>query len=317
MNDAYLADCAQKGIPESECSLIEKLISDFKSVNIFWIVVVCFLFMLSNLFRAWRWNQLLEPLGYKPKLVNSIGAIMLGYFTNMAIPRIGEVVRAASLSKYEDIPVEKIFGTIVVDRILDVISLLIIVGLAFVFSFEEIATYISEKSNVSIQTLLYLFIGASVLGLIGLWFLKKFVIDNESNNAIFQKIRKLILGFKDGLISVLKVKNLPFLIFNSIGIWLMYYLMTYLCFFSFEPTSHLGPVAGLVTNVCGSLGMIIPSPGGLGTYQVLVTEALLMYDIEYSDAFSFSNIIFFTIQIFCNIAMGLFFYLFLPIYNKR
>ncbi|NNE14848.1 MAG: flippase-like domain-containing protein [Saprospiraceae bacterium] len=316
-NAAHLAECAELGIPENECSLIDKIVSDFKSVNVLWIGLICIIFMLSNLLRAWRWNQLLDPLGYKPKIINSLGAIMLGYFTNLAVPRIGEVVRAASLAKYENIPAEKIFGTIVVDRILDVISLLIVIGIAFIFSFETVGNYIAEKSNISIQALIYFFIIASILGLVGLWILKKFIIDSESTQPFFLKIRKLILGFKDGLLSVLKVKNLPFLIFNSIGIWLMYYLMTYLCFFAFEPTSELGPVAGLVTFVFGSLGMVIPSPGGIGTYQWLVTEALLIYNVEYSDAFSFSNIMFFTIQIFCNIAIGVFFYLFLPFYNRK
>jgi len=317
MNNAHLAQCAENGIPENECSLIDKLIENFKSVKIFWIIIVCIIFMLSNILRAFRWNQLLEPLGYKPKLFNGVGSIMLGYFTNMAIPRIGEVVRAGSLAKYEKIPAEKIFGTIVVDRILDVISLLVVIGIAFLLSFEKIGSYIAEKSQISVKTLLIGFLVLSALGLISLWLVKKMILDSKSQNNFVQKVQKLILGFKDGLLSVLKVKNLTFLVLNSIGIWLLYYLMMYVCFFAFEPTSNLGPVAALVAFVFGSLGMVIPSPGGIGTYQWLVSEALVIYDLDMIDAFSFANIMFFTIQIFCNIAFGVFFYLAMPFYNRK
>ena len=317
MNDTHLAECAENGIPESECSLVDKLIENFKSVKVFWIIVICVIFMISNILRALRWNQLLEPLGYKPKLFNGVGSIMLGYLTNMAIPRIGEIVRAGSLAKYENIPTEKIFGTIVVDRILDVISLLLIIGLAFLFSYEHVGGYISENANISGYTLLIGFVVLVVLGLVSLWLVKKLILDSTSEKPFVQKIKKLILGFRDGLLAALKVKNLTLLIFNSIGIWLMYYLMMYLCFFAYEPTSHLGPVAALVAFVFGSLGMVIPSPGGMGSYQYLVGGALEIYNISKIDAFSFANIIFFTIQIFCNIAFGIFFYLAIPFYNKK
>lgn len=317
MNGVHLEQCAQDGIPESECSLIDTLIEDFKSVKVFWIFAVCLVFMISNILRALRWNQLLEPLGYKPKLFNGVGSIMLGYFTNMAIPRIGEVVRAGSLAKYEDIPAEKIFGTIVVDRLLDVISLLIVMGITFLLSFEKIGGYITENSQISGTTLIGVLVALTISGLIGLWVIKKMIIDTKSSNAFILKIQKLILGFKDGLLAILKVKNVTLLIVNSIGIWLMYYLMMYFCFFAFEPTSGLSPVAALVAFVFGSLGIVIPSPGGIGTYQWLVSEALVIYGLDLIPAFSFANIMFFTVQIFCNIAFGIFFYLALPFYNRK
>lgn len=316
MNKTHLAECAQNGVPENECSLIDKLIGDFKSVKVFWIVVVCFAFMISNILRAFRWNQLLEPLGYKPKIFNGLGSIMLGYLTNMAIPRIGEVVRAGTLAKYENIPTEKIFGTIVVDRIMDVVSLLIIIGLAFLLSYEEVGGYISKMSNISGSTLFIGFFILAIFGLMSLWLVKKLFLDVKSERPFVQKIQKLVLGFKDGLLTVLQVKNMPMLILNSIGIWLMYYLMIYFCFFAFEPTSHLGPVAALVAFVFGTLGIVIPSPGGVGTYQWLVSEALVIYGVNKIEAFSFANIMFFTIQIFCNIAFGVLFYLAMPFYNK-
>lgn len=314
---AYQSECGLKNIPPEKCSLKYKLIEDFKSVKIFWLLLICVLFMISNILRAFRWNQLLNPLGFKPKFINSLGTIMLGYFTNLAVPRIGEVVRAGTLAKYEKIPVEKIFGTIVVDRILDVISLLIVTGIAFIFSFPIFKKYYLENTNGDSSSLIYILMALAIVGLIGLYLVHRLVIKSKSENKLIKKIQGIVEGFQEGLLSIKKVKNIPFLLFNSIGIWFMYYLMTYLCFFAFEPTSHLGPVAGLVVFVFGALGIVLPSPGGMGSYQWLVSSALIIFGIGSIEAFSFSNIMFFTIQIFCNIAFGLFFLILLPLINSK
>ena len=301
----------------TDCSFFKQIVADFKSVNIFWLFVICVLFMLSNLFRALRWNQFLEPLGYKPRLINSLGTIMIGYFANLAVPRIGEVVRAGSMSKYENIDGGEVFGTIVLDRLLDVISLLTVIALAFILSFTTFQEYFSENFKLPSTFLIYFVIVGGILGLIGLYFFNRILQNNSSQNKWVLKIQKLWQGFKDGISSITKVKNLPLMLFYSFGIWFLYYLMTYLCFFGFEPTSHLGPIAGLVVFVFGSLGMVLPSPGGIGSYQWLVTQALIIYGIDKFAAFSFATIIFMTIQISCNILFGIIFWVILPQINKK
>ncbi len=137
------------------------------------------------------------------------------------------------------------------------------------------------------------------------------------SSKLGQKILNILKGFIDGIITVFKLKNPWLFLFHSIVIWAMYYLMTYICFFSFEPTSHLGPVAGLVTFVFGSLGVVFPAPGGMGSYQFLVMESLGFFGIDSADAFSFSNIVFFSIQIFGNILFGVLAFLYLPVFNKK
>ena len=314
---AYQKECAFKDIPEDECSLMNRILTDFRSVKIFWILVVCIAFMISNWLRAVRWNQLLEPLGYKPKILNSLGCIMIAYLSNMALPRIGEVVRAGTLSRYENIPVSKVFGTVVVDRILDVLSLLLVIGLALLLSFTTFQDYFAENFQMPAENLLYILLAGFVIGMIGLFIINRLLQSDTITNPFLSRIAKLWHGFKDGLISIKSVGNVPLLISNSIGIWLMYYLMTYLCFFAFTPTQDLSPVAALVVFVFGSLGMVLPSPGGIGSYQWLVSQALIIYGIDKFDAFSFSNIMFFTIQIGCNILFGFFFLMFLPQYNSK
>jgi len=316
LDKAYQEECLLKGIPSEDCSYADKIIADFKSVKLFWIFVVAFVFMLSNLFRALRWNQFLDSMGYKARTFNSLGAIMVGYLANLAVPRIGEVVRAGTLSKNENIPVEKVMGTIVLDRVLDVISLLIAIGLAFIFAFNTFKEYLDASENFSARSL-YILAGLGVIGLIGLFVMNKFLLQSKSENKFIKKLQSLWVGFRDGLVSIKEVKNIPLLIFYSVSIWICYYLMTYLCFFAFAPTENLGPLAGLVVFVFGSLGIVFPSPGGMGSYQLLVTQALMIYGVDEFSAFSFSNIVFISINILGNILFGIFFLLLLPIYNSR
>ena len=315
--ESYLEECALKGIPESDCSLVDKITSDFKSTNFIWLLVILVLYMLSNFFRALRWSQMIEPLGYSPRVVNSLGALMIGYFTNMAFPRIGEFIKTGTLSRYENIPFETTMGTVIVDRILDVTALLVVIAIALVFSYGTFADYFADNFQMPGWFSWPLLIGVGLLGLLFLYFLNRFLINGEFEGGLMKKLQTISFGLKEGLFSLTKVKNLPLLILYTIGIWVLYYLMTYLCFFAFEPVSHLSPLAGLVVFVFGTLGMVFPSPGGMGSYHLLISQALVIYGINEVDAFSFSNIIFFTINIFGNIIFGLLFFIVLPFYNKK
>ncbi|MCB0545892.1 MAG: flippase-like domain-containing protein, partial [Saprospiraceae bacterium] len=146
---AYEASCAERGIPAEDCSLIGKVLNDFASANYFWIFLTLLAFTFSNLSRAIRWNMLLRPLGYKPRLSNAFLTVILGYFANLGFPRIGEVVRAGSMARYEHIPVEKVMGTIVVDRTIDVISILLITSLAILLEFDTMWQFINEYVSLS------------------------------------------------------------------------------------------------------------------------------------------------------------------------
>ncbi len=266
--------------------------------------------------RALRWNQMFEPMGYQPRVINTLGSLMIGYFTNLAFPRIGELIKTGTLSRYENIPFEKVIGTVVVDRILDILGLLVVIGMALVLSFGTFKDYFAQNFVAPSQSTLVLLGVVVVGGLIGLFVLNRILQSGKFTSPLLLKIRNLWEGFKDGLTSLKKVKNIPLLIFYTVGIWVMYYLMTYLCFFAFAPTAHLGMVAGLVVFVFGTLGMVFPSPGGMGSYHLLISQALIIYGINGADAFSFSNIIFFAINVFGNILIGIFFFILLPIINR-
>jgi uncharacterized membrane protein YbhN (UPF0104 family) len=327
-SSAYALECQCKAGCEHD-NLIDKLIFDFKNTNIFWLGIVCLAFMISNLSRALRWNMLIEPLGYKPKTFNTFFATMIGYMINLALPRAGEVAKPAAVSRYEKIPLEKLFGTIVVDRIFDVLMLLIVTGFTFLTQFAYIYGFLFGEKAPNVECVegvvvaeqgtaipwLTLFWSAVGFGLV----LLIFVVLNWKKVkewGITQKLIALFINFLEGIKTVFQLKRPVMFIVHTLVIWLMYYLMMYLCFFAYQPTSELAMSAGLLAFVFGAFGMVIPSPGGMGTYQIAVTAALVIYGIGEADAFAFSNIIFFTITLFCNIFFGILAYIVLPIYNR-
>jgi len=317
LNTSYLAECALKGIPAEECSLIDKVFQDLKTANVFWLVVICFCFFLSNVSRSLRWQQLSESLGYSTRWLNNFHCVMIGYFANLGLPRIGEVVRAGTFSKYEVVPFEKVVGTVAVDRILDLICFAVVFLLTLALQYELLWSYISSNVELNFTQLLFhpIVIGVVVLGLAAtalVWNRRH----QLRKNKWVDKVMSMVAGFVEGLKSLGKVKNFPLLVFHTIMIWVMYFLMTYLCFKAFPPTAHLGLLAGLMIQVFGSLGMIIPTPGGMGSYHALVMAGLALYGIDQNDGFSFAMIIFFTINIFGNILFGILALLLLPGYNR-
>ncbi len=318
-NTAFQEQCRLDGVPADQCSLTDKLLSDFSTVHFGWILLVVLAFTVSNIFRALRWQMLFEPLGYRTGFANSLLTILLGYFANLGFPRIGEVVRGTTLARYERIPVEKAMGTLVVDRLMDFVCLFLVVGLAFVFEGQTLLDFISRNRGGGAEggmlqnTLLLTIFGLMFAGVAGLIIFRH----KLAHLPVYQKIAKLVKGFWDGLRSVFKLKNPALFLVYSAGIWLMFYCQCLCNLKAFPPTSHLGAGAALMVFVFGTLGFVIPSPGGMGTFHALAIAGLALYGINGGDAFSYANIAFFAIQIFYNIAGGVLALLLLPVINKK
>ncbi len=314
---AYLAQCQLDGVPEAECSLINKVIGDFKTLDFKWLILVWAAFFLSNVSRALRWIQLLQPLGYQPKFGNALWTILLGYFANMGLPRMGEVIRGTALSKYENIPLEKTMGTIVLDRLADMLALLLFVGLAFLFEYQTIIDFINQRTQTKGTSG-----GSSILmyvALVGILLLAVFWATRKKwmQHPIAQKVISVAQGFKEGILSIKKLEKPWVFVGHSAFIWLMYYLMLYFCFQSFAPTAHLGFKAALMVFVLGTFGIVIPSPGGMGTYHAMIVAGLSLYSISGQDSFSLANVSFFTTQIFFNLVFGILSLILLPAMNNR
>ncbi len=316
----YFAECANKGIAKSDCSLLDKVIADFKSANYWWIAASVLAFMLSNMSRAIRWCQAIRPLGYKTKFSNSFLSIMAGYGANLFFPRIGEVARCGVMSRYEKVPADALMGTVVAERIIDVICLALVIGLAMLLEADMIIAAINDLRNNSTSTqeassgtpwILYFGIAAAIGLMLLVIFRKKL-----ASLGIVDKLKGVVKRFVDGILSIRHLENPWLYIAHTIFIWVMYFMMTFLCFKAFEPTASLGPVAALTTFVFGSLGIVIPSPGGMGTYHFLTTEALQLYGLSGDDGFSFSNLMFFSVNVFGNIFFALLAVILLPLINR-
>tara|TARA_R110000737_G_scaffold271924_1_gene279000 strand:+ start:595 stop:1605 length:1011 start_codon:yes stop_codon:yes gene_type:complete len=318
-NSKFIEECIAEGTPLSDCNFIDKIVSDVSSANFTWIFIGLAFYVWSNVARSIRWKMLIEPLGKSPRLANTLSTVLITHLVNLGIPRSGEFVRAGLLAKYEDLEAEKVMGTIVTSRVIDVLCLLIMIGITLLLSFDNFVGYFrtSDVMGDQITSLLsplnlILIAIFSAGGLFLLWRFREEILATK----IGIKIWNILRGFWEGILTIKDLKSPKKFIFHTIVIWICYYLMTYLMFFSFFPTSNLAPVAGLVVFIFGTLGVVIPSPGGMGTYQFLIVEGLMLYSVPETEAFSFANIMFFSVQL-CNIALGLIAFILLPIINKN
>ncbi len=269
-----------------------------------WISVLCSL--LAYLSRAYRWNMLIEPVGYKPTLLNSFYAVCIAYFANLAIPRLGEVTRCATLSKKEHIPFDVLLGTVIAERVIDVLTLLLAMIVLLIMEFETMWGFLYEnvfskiEFNLSTANLVI-----SAVTLAVLVFVVRLIFKSQQFAAISSKIKKLIAGLFNGLKSVSKLKNIPMFIFHSLFIWAMYLLMVYFGLFALDSTAGLGIKAAVFALVAGGLGMTAPVQGGIGAYHLLVSKGLLLFGIAYDDGLAFATLMH-TSQLVQIVVFGLF-----------
>lgn len=281
----------------------------FQKANYFWIFVSLFFGLLSHLSRAYRWNFLLAPLGYKPRFLNNVFTVFVAYLINLAMPRAGEVVRATAISKYEDIPFKKAFGTIVIERIVDVIMLLIIIAIAFFYQFDLLKDLlikkIPEKPVFSIIIALFLLVLAILF-----YFLMR-----KSKSLFFKKIRTFILGLINGIKSIMKMKKKAAFIGHTIFIWIMYLLMFYTVSLALPETSNIGMGAVVTGFVVGALS-IATTNGGLGTYPLGVQQVLILYGVASNPALA-AGWLMWSSQTFMVLLFGGLSLIVIPIYNRK
>lgn len=287
----------------------QEILNAFQNVNYFWIFVSLFLGLLSHLSRALRWKYLLAPLGYKPRFLNSVFTIFTAYLINLAVPRAGEVVRASGISKYESIPFEKALGTIVAERIIDVIMLLLIIIVAFFYQFELIMEFTFNKIPNSSINIYYL---SAIIILLLIVF---FIFIKRSEKGFFKRIRQFIIGLFEGIKSVYTMEKKRYFIAHTLFIWMMYLLMFYTVALALPETSNMGVGTVITGFVVGSLS-IATTNGGLGTYPLGVQQVLVLYSIASNPALAFGWLIWST-QTFMVLLLGGLSFLALPIYNRK
>ena len=278
-----------------------EIYSSMRSADYKFVLLSICLGILSHLSRSIRWQSMLRPLGYKIKISNSIMSVLIAFLSNLGMPRSGEFLRASSLSYYEKIPFEKSFGTIVTERIIDVI---ILIGLLLC------GVMISSKIEIpklSISNELIL----SIISLITLLSIVYYLI---SKTNFKNKFKIFISGLKKGILSVSKINNKPLFVFHSLFIWICYFLMFYVVKFSLPETFDLGFEPLFIAFLAGAMAMALTN-GGIGVYPLAIAAVISQYEISYESALALGWIVW-TSQTLMIITFGSLSFVFLPILNK-
>ena len=285
---------------------VEEFVPYFKNANYSWIILGIFCGILSHLSRAYRWKFMLEPLGFKPKLPNSIMAVFIAYLANFGIPRSGEVLRAAVFTNYEDVPFEKGFGTIVAERIADMLVMVGIISITLFLEFEFIVQFFQEKFNPN--TIVIGTIGLLISGVVFLVFIRR------SKLKIAIKIKEFVNGLIEGVLSIFKMKKKWAFIFHTLFIWAMYLLMFY--FTSFAVEDLLGiPFAAILIGFIAASFTIAATNGGIFVYPLAIGAAFSLFAIPETPSIAFGWIVW-TSQTLLILFIGSLSFLFLPIYNR-
>lgn len=279
-----------------------------KEADALWVSLSVLLGVLGHVSRAIRWNYLLEPLGYQPKLKNNLLIILMSYFANLGIPRTGEVLRATALTTYEDVPFEKGFGTIVTERVIDVIMLLFIVLLALVLQ-TDVIMGVLEKKGLDIKGIVSLLGAVLVAGTVFILFIKK------SSNGIAIKIKSFLKGLLDGVFSIFKMKRKWSFVFHTLFIWGCYIGMLWVIKFTVPETVELTFSQLLVAFVAGAFAMATTN-GGIGLYPIAVSNALTIFGISSVAGDAFGWIIWIS-QTLMIVVFGAISFLLLPLLNRN
>lgn len=301
---------------------IRKTLEEISHANFLWLFASIGVSLIAFVSRAYRWNMLIEALGYRPRISSTIYSLMVGYLANLAVPRLGEVTRCGSLSKAEKVPFNSLFGTVIIERLIDVICLLLCLILTALVEYDRLGNFlmdsifnpVKERISASLHSLLFIVLTTLIIILLTgiiVWFVKK-----SRQSAGESKIISLIKGLVDGLLSIGQLKRPMIFIFHTVLIWVMYYLMAYLAFFALPATSGLSWSAGMFILVVGGLGMAAPVQGGIGAYHLLVSQGLILYGLSQQDGLAFATLLH-TSQMLVVIFFGALSFLLLLLASKK
>lgn len=286
----------------------EQILYYITHANPFWVIVSVAIGVLSHLSRAIRWNYLLEPLGYRPKIRNNLFIVLLSYFANLGIPRSGEFLRATALTTYEGVPFEKGFGTIVTERVIDLFMLLLVVLITLALQTDVILAFLNENGVNLIGAF-----GILAVGILGLFF--AIWVVRKSQSKLAQKVKVFLKGLLDGVLSVFKMKKKWPFILHTLFIWLAYIAMFWVIKYTVEETHSLSLSELLVAFVGGAFAMSTTN-GGIGLYPIAVSAALGIYGISSVSGDAFGWIMWIS-QTLMVVVFGAISFIVLPLLNRN
>lgn len=299
----------------------DKIVNSFLTANYSWVLVSVLISVFSHFLRAYRWNYLLKPAGHSVRLPNAVGAVLVGYFANYGLPRMGEITRCTLVTRYDKVPFEIALGTVITERIIDTLLLLLIFvltlfaqftqlrGLAMEYIFDPLTKKLGGISQNPLQMVVMLLLLAALV-------LAFFILRKRISGLLTGKFGNILKGFGKGLSSIKDMEHKFQFIVLSLAIWAAYFYSLYFCFFAFEGTSHLGQAECLVLLLFGTFGVVF-SAGGLGAYQTIITNLLILtYGVDKISAVAFPWMSW-TAQFIVIVLLGIASLIILPIINKN
>lgn len=277
---------------------IDLILKEFRDANYFWIVLAFIAALLSHLIRAIRWNLLIDSLGFKTSATVTFNALMTGYLANMAVPRLGEITRCVVLNRQTKVPFNALIGTVVAERVFDMFTLIVIIFMTVAFQFEFLKEFMNNffltplvsGGAHNIMTLVLILFGVLIIAVILFFFLRK-KLTSPLPESFYFKLKHQLSGLKNGILTIWTIRKKMLFVVYSMLIWGMYFMTVYLCFLAIQSTAHLPLSAGLTVLVMGSLGVVAPVPGGIGTYHFLaITTLTELYGIAAEPAISYAYI---------------------------
>ena len=256
-----------------------------------WMLLSLLFGVMSHVLRGWRWRQTLEPLGAYPKRSDCVDAIFISYAANLMLPRVGEVSRCGVLVKYDDVSFSKSLGTVVTERLVDTLCILLITGLTFMAQMPVFLRFFQE-TGTKIPSLMHLLTSpwfyVSLFSVIGVLVLAYYLMRMLS---FFEKVKGVVLNVCEGVMSLRNVKNIPLFVFYTLSIWGCYCDHFYLTFYCFSFTEHLSFQAAMVMFVGGTFAVIVPTPNGAGPWHFAVITMMMLYGVSATDAGIFALIV--------------------------
>ena len=254
----------------------EDFLRQANSVDYTWVTISIVLSLIAYAARAYRWNILLEPLGYKLKTSRTMLAVLVGYLANLALPRLGEITRCGVLNRNDKVAIPAALGSVVTERIIDVVTLLVLILLSLVIESDRLFTFLNEAyKDLNLPS--YIIWAVISVGIAGLAILILLIKRRDKMNG---KFASFIKSFIEGLLSLKDIKNPIGFFTSTIILWIVYFLMSYTIVFSLPTTSHLGIGAGLMLLVTGGIAISIPVQSGFGTYHGMIAGMLVLYSVD-------------------------------------
>lgn len=296
---------------------VRMMTSSLKKAKYLLVVPAMLLLLASHYSRALRWRILMKPLGVQPSRTNTFIAVMLGYFFNLLVPRLGEVMKCTLLARYEKVPADKLVGTMVAERAFDVICLLLVIFITVIIQVDVVGEFASAEfgSRWAIWRAAPLKLLGPLIAVMACFLIIRIILSRFAHVSIISKIRKILKGIAEGLTSVRHVKNKTAFFLHSLFIWAMYLLSIRLGFYAMDAVSHLGMAPSFTILSFGSLAMIV-TQGGIGAYQFAIQKTLTLYGIPEVNGLAFGWLLW-LVQTIMVLGVGFLCLLILPWYNRK